>query len=119
MSEHECRIDYLEFPAVDLEAIKRFYRQVFGWTFTDYGPDYSSFHDGRISGGFWKSSAVAAAGTGVLVVIYSAKLQSVLDAVVAAGGTVTREPFEFPGGRRFEFSDPSGNRLAVWTDLPG
>ncbi|MDB5988047.1 MAG: Glyoxalase-like domain protein [Nevskia sp.] len=118
MSEHERRIDYLEFPASDIAATKRFYTQVFGWKFTDYGPEYTSFHDGRLSGGFWHSAQVAAPGSGVLVVIYARDLHALSDAVAAAGGAVTREPFEFPGGRRFEFTDPSGNRLAVWSDQP-
>jgi len=118
MSEHEGRIDYLEFPALDIAAIKRFYTRVFGWKFADYGPEYTSFHDGRLSGGFWHSAQVASPGTGVLVVIYAHDLQALLDRVVAAGGAVMRPPFEFPGGRRFEFTDPSGNRLAVWTDQP-
>ncbi|NNF07767.1 MAG: VOC family protein, partial [Candidatus Eisenbacteria bacterium] len=38
------------------------------------------------------------------------------DRVVAAGGQICREIFEFPGGRRFHFLDPSGNELAVWSD---
>jgi predicted enzyme related to lactoylglutathione lyase len=36
-------------------------------------------------------------------------------AVKDAGGTIAEEPYAFPGGRRFTFFDPSGNRLGVWS----
>ena len=55
-AEHNFQIDYIEFPATDIEASKRFYNSVFGWNFQDYGPDYTSFHDGRIAGGFNKDA---------------------------------------------------------------
>jgi predicted enzyme related to lactoylglutathione lyase len=116
MSEHECRIDYVEFPATDIEASKRFYAEVFGWKFTDYGSDYASFDDGRLKGGFWRSAEPAREGRGVLIVIYAENLHAMAEKVVKAGGSVTREAFEFPGGRRFEFTDPNGNKLALWSD---
>jgi predicted enzyme related to lactoylglutathione lyase len=42
------QIDYVELPARDIGATKQFYGAVFGWKFEDYGPGYSSFHDGRL-----------------------------------------------------------------------
>lgn len=116
MSEHECRIDYVEFPATDIEASKRFYAEVFGWKFTDYGSDYASFDDGRLKGGFWSSARPALEGRGVLIVIYTTNLHAMAEKVARAGGSVIREPFDFPGGRRFEFTDPNGNKLALWSD---
>ena len=112
-AEQNLRIDYIEFAAVDLPALKQFYQQVFGWRFTDYGPHYSSFTDGRMTGGFTTDSA---AGSGPLVVIYATDLEAVCAQVAAAGGQITQAIFSFPGGRRFEFRDPSGNRLAVWSE---
>jgi predicted enzyme related to lactoylglutathione lyase len=108
------RVDYIEFPATDIAATKAFYERVFGWKFTDYGPDYTSFEDGRLAGGFWKKDAVTAGGP--LVVIYAAGLEAMQAKVAVAGGTVVKEIFSFPGGRRFHFADPSGNELAVWSD---
>ncbi|MGA9408545.1 MAG: VOC family protein [Bacteroidota bacterium] len=108
------RIDYIEFSATDITATKNFYTAVFGWKFTDYGPDYVSFEDGRISGGFAKAPLVA--GSGVLVVIYSPELEKTKEAVVRNGGKITKPPFDFPGGRRFHFTDPNGNELAVWSE---
>jgi uncharacterized protein len=108
------QIDYIEFPAVDIEKTKDFYTRVFGWKFTDYGPDYTSFEDGRISGGFSKTDKVTSGGP--LVVIYALDIVGAEAQVRAEGGTIVKEPFPFPGGRRFHFSDPSGNELAVWSD---
>jgi predicted enzyme related to lactoylglutathione lyase len=112
--EQDRRIDYIEMPADDIEAGKAFYRDVFGWTFTDYGPDYTSFSDGRLAGGLRKESEVPAAG--ILVVLYALDLEAVEAEVREHGGRITRETFEFPGGRRFHFKDPAGNELAVWSD---
>jgi len=106
------QIDYIEFSATDLEATKKFYSQVFGWDFVDYGPNYTSFKDGRLAGGFKKADQPAPAGT--LVVIFVEDLAAAEQRVKAAGGTITTETFSFPGGSRFHFSDPNGNELAVW-----
>jgi uncharacterized protein len=118
--EQNFRMDYVEFPATDIAATKRFYNQVFGWEFTDYGPGYSSFHDGRLGGGFNSESQPAGADgkatRGVLVVLYATSLDDTRAKVIAAGGKVVREIFEFPGGKRFHFADPNGNELAVWSE---
>lgn len=112
--EHNYQMDYVEFPASDIEATKQFYSSVFGWSFTDYGPNYTSFHDGRIAGGFTMSAKPVRGGA--LVVLYAKALDEAQQKVVAAGGKVVIEPFEFPGGRRFHFTDPNGNELAVWSE---
>ncbi len=112
--ENDGRIDYIEFPATDIGETKRFYETVLGWQFTDYGPDYTSFSDGRLYGGFTTGGEVA--GKGPLVVLYATDLEAMLKRVLSAGGDVTQEIYEFPGGRRFHFRDPSGNELAIWTD---
>jgi len=111
---NDRRIDYIEFPAADIARTKAFYIRVFGWKFTDYGPDYTSFEDGRLSGGFWKADEVT--GGGPLVVIYAVDLAGMEAEVRAEGGRIVKEIFSFPGGRRFHFTDPSGNELAVWSD---
>ena len=111
---NEGRIDYIEFPATDIAKTKAFYTGLFGWKFTDYGPDYTSFEDGRLAGGFYRKDPVTPGGP--LVVIYAADLTGMQTKVQAAGGAISREIFSFPGGRRFHFTDPSGNELAVWSD---
>lgn len=114
MTENDKRIDYIELPAKDIDEAKRFYGEVFGWTFVDYGPEYSSFNDGRLDGGFRKEPEVHRGGP--LIVIYSINLEDIRDKVKSAGGTIVQDIFEFPGGRRFHFTDPSGNELAIWSD---
>jgi predicted enzyme related to lactoylglutathione lyase len=108
------RIDYIEFPATDIPKTKQFYIDAFGWKFTDYGPGYTSFEDGRIAGGFTKDSAVVKGG--VLVVLYATNLEAMEARVRKSGGKIVKPIFSFPGGRRFHFTDPSGNELAVWSE---
>jgi hypothetical protein len=113
-SEHDRRIDYIEFSVKSVPDAKRFYGSAFGWSFEDYGPDYASFADGRLSGGFSAAKEVRTGGP--LVVIYAADLEGMERRVKQAGGKIVRPIFRFPGGRRFHFTDPSGNELAVWSD---
>ena len=114
--QHE-KINYLEFPASDLAKVKAFFNAVFAFEFTDYGPEYSAFNNAGIDGGFYYSENVMATTTGsALVVFYSADLAETQGKIIAAGGKVVVETFEFPGGKRFHFSDPCGNEFAVWSD---
>ncbi len=116
MSNHQ-KINYVEFPATDISATKAFFEDVFGWTFQDYGPDYTAVTNGGLDGGFYTSELAARTEAGsVLVVLYSNDLEATLDKVVEGGGIVVKEIFSFPGGRRFHFIEPSGNELAVWSD---
>jgi len=111
------KIDYVEFPASDFDAVQTFYQQVLGWSFTDYGPEYRAFTDGKLDGGFYKSSLKSTTAAGaVLVILYAEDLAEVEARIIANGGSIVRETFSFPGGRRFHFADPHGNELAVWSD---
>ncbi|TMO82742.1 VOC family protein [Pseudoalteromonas spongiae] len=114
--QHE-KINYLEFPASDLSQVKAFFNAVFAFEFTDYGPEYTAFNNAGIDGGFYLSdNAMTVAKGSALVVFYSANLAETQDKITAAGGKVVVETFEFPGGKRFHFSDPCGNEFAVWSD---
>jgi uncharacterized protein len=112
--EHDRRIDYIELSVTDVEKAKQFYGAAFGWRFEDYGPDYASFADGRLAGGLSKADRVRPGGP--LVVLFAVDLEATERRVLEAGGKIVRATFSFPGGRRFHFSDPSGNELAVWSD---
>ncbi len=112
--ENDRRIDYIEIPVTDMAASKQFYTSAFGWTFKDYGPAYASFFDGRIGGGL--TAVESASPGGVLIVLYAVDLDVALRRIQAAGGKIVKEIFSFPGGRRFHFTDPTGNELAVWSD---
>ncbi len=105
-------IDYIEFNVANIERSKTFYGSVFGWCFVDYGSDYCEFSDGRMKGGFASDTPVNNGGP--LIVLYHDDLQSVLAKVIQAGGSITKEIFQFPGGERFQFKDFDGYELAVW-----
>lgn len=110
-------INYIELPATDISGTKKFFADVFGWEFVDYGPEYSAFTNAGIGGGFYKSTQRALTQTGsALVVLYSENLESALARVESAGGKIIKPIFSFPGGRRFQFTDPSGNEYAVWSE---
>jgi len=122
MTHRHHTIDYIELPVDDIDAAKRFYADAFGWAFTDYGPDYAGIQHpteaGEEVGGLNGAGVDGPRGTGPLVQLYSDDLEASVDAVTAAGGTITEAPFSFPGGRRFHFTDPAGNPLGVWSASP-
>jgi len=109
----ENRIDYVEIPVVDLKKAREFFSALFGWSFQEWGDDYMSFNDGRLEGGFRRSTEPAPA-TGVLVVFFSSDLERDIDRVQELGATISVPVFSFPGGRRFQFIDPTGTEYAIW-----
>lgn len=112
----DLRINYLELPARDLGAVEAFYKAALSWTFESYGPEYLAFNDGTIDGGFYKSELTATSeGGSALIVLYTDGLEAAERRIRRCGGTIVKEIFSFPGGRRFHFADPNGNELAVWS----
>ena len=107
------KIDYIELPVTDIAAAKAFYGKAFDWSFQDWGPEYASFSEAGLEGGFRLSQEPPPRG-GALVILYAEDLEAAEKAVVDAGGNIV-ERHDFPGGRRFQFTDPTGNELAVWT----
>jgi len=112
-SANHHKVHYIEFTTSDVERTKQFYADAFGWSFQDWGPDYVSFSGAGIDGGFMKGEPQIGSP---LVVLYSNDLALTEQAIVAAGGEITVPVFDFPGGRRFHFSDGAGNILAVWSE---
>jgi predicted enzyme related to lactoylglutathione lyase len=111
------KIDYIELPASDFDAVEAFYASAFHWSFTDFGSEYRAFSDEQLDGGFYKSELRSSTANGAaLVILFAIDLEATQDKVVANGGSICREIFSFPGGRRFHFQDPHGNELAVWSD---
>ena len=115
MDQTHHAIDYIEINVHDLTAARAFYEAAFAWQFTDYGPTYAGI---RAASGDGEVGGLNGTGTpgpgGPLVLLFSDDLDATVAAVESAGGTITASPYEFPGGRRFEFADPSGNVLGVW-----
>jgi uncharacterized protein len=114
-SANDRCIDYIEMNVADIARAKAFYGGAFGWTFTDYGPAYCGFSDGRLTGGFTTGSQPTPGGP--LVILYADDLVGTRSLVEAAGGRIARPIFDFPGGQRFHFFDPDGYELAVWSKL--
>ena len=111
-------IDYVELPSVTAHELTRaFYSKAFGWNFTDYGPDYAATEGGTVDVGL--NGQVEEALSAPLPVVRVDDLDPAFDAVIAAGGLISRAIFAFPGGRRFHFIDPSGSELAVWQKADG
>lgn len=117
MNEHE-KISYVEFPAKNLAAGKAFFAEVFGWSFVDYGTEYSSFSNEGLDGGFFQSDLRVSTKNGsALIIFYSKDLEQTQAKIERAGGSILKAIFSFPGGRRFHFGDPNGNEFAVWSDV--
>ncbi len=113
----EGKLNYVELPARDLEATKAFFSEVFGWSFEDFGPDYTAFSDQGIDGGFFRSEYCSLSRNGAaLLIFYSKDLEAVQAKIEKGGGSIVQEIFHFPGGRRFHFTEPSGNEFAVWSE---
>ncbi len=116
MNEHE-KINYVELPSKDLNATKEFFIQVFGWSFQDFGPEYSAFSNQGIDGGFYKSDLSSSTSNGAtLIVFYSDDLETTQEKVEKANGVIIKQIFPFPGGHRFHFTEPGGNEFAAWSD---
>jgi len=116
MNVHE-KMNYVEFPARDLAATKAFFESVFGWSFTDYGSEYTAFENQGLDGGFFQADLASSTENGAaLIVFYSNQLEATLAKIEKAGGSIIKPIFSFPGGRRFHFTEPSGNEFAVWSE---
>ena len=109
------KIDYIELPAesiADLVKTKTFFETVFGWEYQQWGDDYADTKTRGVGSGINAESPSKAP----LTVIHVADIDAAFSEVIAAGGSITREIFSFPGGKRFHFQDPAGNELAAWAE---
>jgi predicted enzyme related to lactoylglutathione lyase len=112
-------INYIEFTTTDIGRSKKFYSSVFGWAFKDWGPDYIDCNsaDSGVAIGFANGAPQQEQPKcAPLAVLYSKDLKATEEAIIAAGGSIVVPTFEFPGGRRFHFSDGAGNLLGVWSE---
>lgn len=114
MNQHH-KLNYVEFAAHDFSATKDFFAGVFGWEFTSYGKDYMGFFSQGLNGGFYQAQqASLSENGGALLIFYSDHLRATRDKITAKGGKISKDIFEFPGGFRFHFTEPSGNEFGVW-----
>jgi predicted enzyme related to lactoylglutathione lyase len=110
---NDRQIDYIEFNVADIARAKAFYGNAFGWSFTDYGPTYCEFADGRLTGGLTTLGPVRPGGP--LVILYADDLVATQARLERLGAAIVKPIYSFPGGRRFHFRDPDGYELAVWS----
>jgi uncharacterized protein len=110
---NDRQIDYIEFNVADIARSKAFYGDAFGWSFTDYGPTYCEFGDGRLTGGLTTLGTVCPGGP--LVILYADDLAATQARLERLGAAIVKPIYSFPGGRRFHFRDPDGYELAVWS----
>ena len=111
------QIDLIEFPsgsAEELKATTKFFSEVFGWEFTEYGDEYADTHDSGVTAGVNASNDHKY--TKPLAVIYCEDIAETKKKIMDAGGKITVDLYEFPGGKRFHFTDPTGHELAVWSE---
>ena len=111
------RISYVEMPVKQVGAVRDFYAGAFGWTFTDFGPEYAATTTGDTDMGL-NGSDVHAIANIMPIVEVKEDLEGALERVVAAGGVVTLPIFAFPGGRRFHFRDPAAHELGGCINEP-
>ncbi len=115
--DRQNNINYIELPSKNIEATKEFFSSVFGWAFTDFGAEYTSFTNQGINGGFYKADKECRTENGSpLIVLYSDSLKSTQQTIEKNGGEIIKPIFSFPGGYRFHFTDPNGNEYAVWSE---
>lgn len=108
----DLKINYLELPARDLDAVQRFYEGAFGWSFTDYGPEYRAFNDGFLDGGFYRADRASTTDHGAaLIILYAEELERTRETVMRNGGEIVREIFSFP--RRRHPADPNRAQAAI------
>ena len=105
-------IDYVEFGSPNLESTQTFFATAFGWSFIDYGPDYRDIQGAGLGSGVERGVLKPP-----LIVLKSEDLESDRDKILAAGAELTQDIYDFPGGRRFEFREPGGTLMAVWSEV--
>lgn len=107
------RFDYLELSVKNIAEAKKLYSETFGWEFMDFGPEYASTTSGDTDIGFHQTDEILPP----LGVICVDNLDLYYANAVKAGAQIVTEIFEFPGGKRFEFIDQSGNKIGVWEKM--
>lgn len=111
MADDDLEIDYVEFASPDLEATEAFFARAFGWSFAEFGPDYRDIQGAGTGGGIARGDLRPP-----LIVLKTGDLGAALARVTEAGAEITAAPFDFPGGRRFQFREPGGTEMAVWSE---
>jgi predicted enzyme related to lactoylglutathione lyase len=105
-------IDYFEIPAADAGRTSAFFTQAFGFGSLSYGPDYIEIREAGVLGGVNGDANDRPAAP--VVGIRTDDIAAAGEAIVAAGGTVTKPAYDYPGGKRLFFREPGGAELMVY-----
>ena len=105
------KLNFVEFTSPELEKTQAFFASAFGWEFVDFGDDYKDIQGAGIAGGIARGDLRSP-----LAVLQVDDLEKMLEKVTTAGAEITLDIFPFPGGRRFQFKEPGGNEMAVWSE---
>jgi hypothetical protein len=111
---------HIEIPVKNPQQDSKFYEELFGWKMQHVPPpmDYTMFETGNVGGGFPKFDESYQAGS-VVVYIQSEDIDADLKRIEEKGGKTVMPCMEVKGwGWLAMFTDPSGNRLALWKSVP-
>jgi predicted enzyme related to lactoylglutathione lyase len=111
-------IDYVESASADPQAMCDFFESTLGWSFECFGPDCIAFHGAGLEGGIYCADmASRSADRGALIVFYSCDFEASEALVLSHGASIIKPVFDFAGGRRFQFAEPTGNEFAFWSKV--
>jgi uncharacterized protein len=105
-------IDYFEIPVSNAKRSATFFSEAFGFGAHPYGEDYIEVRDAGLLGGL--NADPADRSSELLIGIRTDDIAAAEKAISAAGGTITKPAYPFPGGKRLFFREPGGAELMVY-----
>jgi predicted enzyme related to lactoylglutathione lyase len=105
-------IDYFELPVGSTSRSANFFTEAFGWGSLSYGEQYVEVREAGVLGGL-NSNPADMPGAPVIG-IRTDDIEAAAQAIVAAGGIITRPAYPFPGGKRMFFREPGGVEMLVY-----
>ena len=117
-------VSWVDLSTPDIEAARRFYADLFGWTLatqhTDMGDYTVASADGReVAGMMAQGPELAGQPAMWTTFVVVDDLEATLGRVTEAGGAVHQQPLDIPGGARVAvITDSSGAMLALISGGP-
>jgi hypothetical protein len=113
-------IEHIEIPAKGRAELAKFYAEMFGWEIeSNEEMHYTLWEAGNLNGGFTDVDDGMYKPGDVVIYIESDDIEADLKKIAAMGGKTVHEKMEIPGVGWFAmFTDPTGNRMALFKGLP-